>query len=709
MNKGIKIVLAAVAAVVALVLVAAAAITLLVDPNEYKDEIARLVQEKTGRELAFEGDIKLTLFPRIGLDVGPVALGNAPGFPDPEMVRADKAEVSLGLSPLLSGKLAVGKVVLDGLTVHLTKNDQGVANWEDLAGGAAASEETDDQEATAEGAADGDAGSAESAADAGGMSLDDLTIQGVEVTNASLVYEDMQTGAKTAIDALNLTLGKIHGTDSVPFSLGFGLKLDQSSLEVRPNLAGELQLDPVAGSLDLRDLKLSVFGLEVSGALQANYKRESHPFSGELQLAETSIRRLMGELGIELPEMADAQALESCSADMRFMGTDNSVVLERLRMELDGATFTAQGSVEDFAAPFISLVAAVDDIDADRYLPPRAASESAPAQAETAAEPTAGEEDSTAAGEPDLSALRGLTLDVSLEVGNLKVMNVKASDIEIGVTAEDGELSVSPLALNLYDGRYEGQCSLDASEDVATWTGKGSLRGVQSYNLLSDLLKKELLEGVVAVDYDLHGAGLTPDGIKKTVSGTASFSVTDGSVIGVDVAKMIRDAWNQIKGTSVTGEEPDDFDFDEVSGSASLTNGHIVNKDLAMISPLAEVSGAGWADLPKNTTDFEATVTVVGSLDGLEGVIVEAVKDIPLPVYARGKLDQPDIGLDVKAMTQVLMAGVVEVGLSGLADALLGGDDEGDSSDDADAENAEDSDDSGDAGDAVSNLIDGLL
>jgi len=691
MNKGIKILLAAVAAVVALALVAAAAAMLLVDPNAHKGEIARLVQEKTGRELAFEGDIKLAFFPHIGLNVGPVSLGNAPGFDAPEMVRAQKVEVSLGLSPLLSGKLAVGKVVLDGLSIHLARNAQGVANWEDLAGGGEKEGET------------ADLGSPEaSTSNENALSLDDLTIEGVEITNAELVYDDMLTGSEKSVKALNLTLGKIHGTDSIPFELGFELKLDQPKLETRPTIAGDIRLDPSAGTLALGNVKLSAFNLQASGDFQANYKGESPAFSGSLHLAETSIRRLMRDLGVEPPETADPQALESCSAEIRFKGTSASATLEECRIALDGATITAHGSVDDFTAPIISIAAAADDIDVDRYLPPASDPAAVPAQAEASPDPASGDEASPAEPEPDLSALRGLTLNASVEIGSLKAMNVKASDIEIGVVAEGGVLEVSPVALNLYDGRYEGECSLDASEDVAAWAGKGVLRGVRSSGLLSDLLKKDLLKGVVAVDYDLHGTGLTPGGIKRTVSGTASFSVSDGSVIGVDVAKMIRDAWNQIKGTSVTGEEPGDFDFDEVSGSATLANGHIVNKDLSMVSPLVEASGAGWADLSKNTADYAATVTVVGSLEGLEGVIVEAVRDIPLPVYVRGRLDRPDIGLDVKAMSQVLVAGVVEAGLSGIADALLG-EDEGSSSDDVDAEDAEGS------GDAATNLIDGLF
>ncbi|MEJ2622737.1 MAG: AsmA family protein, partial [Candidatus Thiodiazotropha sp.] len=64
-----------------------------------------------------------------------MALGNAPGFSPDEMVRINRAEASIRIMPLLSGEVAVGTVVLDGLTLNLAKNKKGVTNWDDLAKG----------------------------------------------------------------------------------------------------------------------------------------------------------------------------------------------------------------------------------------------------------------------------------------------------------------------------------------------------------------------------------------------------------------------------------------------------------------------------------------------------------------------------------------------------------------------------------------------
>ena len=57
------------------------AVTFLFDPNDYKDDIAALVSEQTGRPFSIEGELNLKAFPCCGVKLGPLTLGNPPGFP----------------------------------------------------------------------------------------------------------------------------------------------------------------------------------------------------------------------------------------------------------------------------------------------------------------------------------------------------------------------------------------------------------------------------------------------------------------------------------------------------------------------------------------------------------------------------------------------------------------------------------------------------
>jgi len=659
MNKTLKTVLLIVGALIALFVAACAILVATVDPNAYKAEISTAVKDATGRELVFEGDIGLHFFPWLGLNVGPVALGNAPGFAPAEMVRVNKAMASIRILPLLSGNVAIGEVVLDGFVLNLAVNKQGVSNWADLAG---------TKGEAAQAAPEAETG----ASGKSGGSLGQLSVAGVEITGAQVNYVDEQTGKKTSISDLNLIIGEVGQGMTTPFELTFALKSDEPKIDARPKLTGLAAFDKTKGNFDVTELALELYNLRMTGFLYAHDVNGNLNYSAELQLARMSPRDLLSQLGIAAPETADAKALTAAEAHLKVNGTADSASLESLTVKLDDTTITATGAVKNFAKPAITAEMNVDDLDADRYLPPakdKAAGEAAPAQAETASkEPAA---------EPDLAALKTLDLAARLTVGKLKAMNLRVADILVQARAKGGILTVDPFSASLYEGTLVGRSELDARAVPAPWKESAELKNVQAGPLLKDLTGKDHLLGTTVARYNLTGAGLTPDNIKKTLTGTASFAFTDGAINGVNVAKLIRDTWARLKGQPVSGAEPEKTDFAELLGSAVMDKGHITNEDLLMKSPLLRLTGKGWADLPQNSVDYLATVTVVGTLKGQDGASIEELTGLPLPVRVKGALDAPEIGLDPKALAEALFKGTFKQGTKdlekNLKESILGG------------------------------------
>ncbi|MBF0187554.1 MAG: AsmA family protein, partial [Magnetococcales bacterium] len=82
-----------------ILVVAAVVIPMVVDPNDYKSEIATLVKDQTGRSLEISGDIQLSLFPWVGLKLGAVELGNADGFGPNPMAIVEAADLRVKLLP----------------------------------------------------------------------------------------------------------------------------------------------------------------------------------------------------------------------------------------------------------------------------------------------------------------------------------------------------------------------------------------------------------------------------------------------------------------------------------------------------------------------------------------------------------------------------------------------------------------------------------
>src|ERR1019366_6834239 len=98
----------AVGGLVAFIVIALLAVWLLVKPNDYKPRIGAAVKGATGRGLVLKGDIKLSVFPWIALELGQASLGNPPGFSDQPFLSFSHAAVRVRLLPLLL-KNAAGK------------------------------------------------------------------------------------------------------------------------------------------------------------------------------------------------------------------------------------------------------------------------------------------------------------------------------------------------------------------------------------------------------------------------------------------------------------------------------------------------------------------------------------------------------------------------------------------------------------------------
>ena len=91
--------------VIALALLAVTALVLTFDPNNYKDTITEQVEAQTGREFTIAGDIGLSVFPWVGVEVEDVQLANAEGFSDRAFAKIAQLDVKVKVLPLLRKQL----------------------------------------------------------------------------------------------------------------------------------------------------------------------------------------------------------------------------------------------------------------------------------------------------------------------------------------------------------------------------------------------------------------------------------------------------------------------------------------------------------------------------------------------------------------------------------------------------------------------------
>ena len=130
MNKLVRFTLFAFSGFLLVLLIAILVLVMLIDPNDFKDEIAKTVHRKTGRSFTLDGDIHWRIFPSFGIKASGITLGNAPQFGPKPFAELGAAAIELRLSALLLGKISVGSVHLSNGDVWLQKDLEGQSNWE---------------------------------------------------------------------------------------------------------------------------------------------------------------------------------------------------------------------------------------------------------------------------------------------------------------------------------------------------------------------------------------------------------------------------------------------------------------------------------------------------------------------------------------------------------------------------------------------------
>src|SRR5262245_5116884 len=186
-----KKVLWIVGGLIGLLIVAAIAAPFFVDLNNYKAEIAQKAKEATGRDLAIDGDISLSILPTPGVTVSKLRFGNAPGGSVPDMATLEAATVKVALMPLFSGNVEVDEVVLEKPTFIFEKLKDGSGNWQIS------------PQAQAPEAGVTPSPSPAPPSSGGGMGV---VIKSASIEGGTLIYRDLAQGTEQKVETLNIDL-----------------------------------------------------------------------------------------------------------------------------------------------------------------------------------------------------------------------------------------------------------------------------------------------------------------------------------------------------------------------------------------------------------------------------------------------------------------------------------------------------------------------
>jgi AsmA protein len=649
MPRYLKLTLIGLGVLVVLAVAVAVIVAATFDPNDYKPLVIKLVQEKKQRTLAIPGKIGLTFFPKIGADLGKVSLSERGS--DATFASVESARVSVALLPLLRRQVVVDRVKIDGMRANLRKRKDGSTNFDDLAGGEEKADKREQQVLV-------------------------LAVDGVNLTNADIVYEDEKEGARYELAGATLSIGKIGDGVSDDFSFKGRVRSKSPAADADVSLKTKYTMNLAKKQVALKDASAEISGTlaemkDVAAGVSANADLQLSPLAASLSGVAVSFkaRQASGEMAAKLdvpalryagdevqaPKLSADVILPGASGAMRVAASGSaSAHLGRhtaaagLAGKVDQGNFTAKLAVEKFSPMTLGFDVSVDQLDVDRFTGGGAKAPSGPPA--NAKGSGVGVRDGAQEAKIDLSALKDLNAHGSLKIGRLKAAGLSASNVDMQLRAAGGRADVSPLAADLYQGKLSGSLSVAATAPARV-AAKQTLTGISVGPLLKDLMGKDRLEGRGNVTLDVTSQGDTVTALKKALNGTARADLRDGAIRGVNIAQALRSAKAALgRGGEGAGKSEEKTDFSELSASFRIANGVAHNDDLALKSPLLRLGGSGDVDLGRDRLDYTVKATVVSSLQGQGGPELEALKGVTVPVRLSGSFDNIGYKVDLGAV-----------------------------------------------------------
>ena len=645
------------------------ALPILIDPNDFKNEITASVKKHTGRTLTIEGDIQLSVFPWIGLQLGKTQLSNASGFGQQPMLQLENIKLGVKLLPLLRQELQTDETTLDGLQLYLQRNANGKTNWDDLVN-------------TSQPAALKNTPAKSKATTPAPLAA--FAIGGLQLKNASVTWDDKLTKQRWQITNLDLSSDAIQWGKTFPIKLSLSVEAKhlqaRSGLKLASNITlykdkriqldklklaqqiwhpqlpkapldltatlQQLQINSEKQTLTLEKLQLNNAGLTLQASANVNQLFDAPQYQASINIPEFDPRQLATEHNIGLPKDLPKTAFTKLQTQLTLKGNANSITINKISLQLDNSHLTGNASLPAFSPLKYRYQLALDTFDVDAYQP-------ASTKKPVAATPAAG---AAAATQLPMALLRSLDIQGQLSLGQLKASNLVIKNIKTQLKAHKGQLRLHPLRAQLYAGTYSGDLQLNAKGKHPVLSTNEHIKGIALGPLLKDLIGDDKLHGTTNLQAKLTTRGTDLMNMRQQLNGSISADMKDGYLKGVDIDYAERKLRAKIKRQPAPAKPTKpQTGFSKLVANFDLHQGIAKTKTLTAQLPHARMNGTGNIDLVQERLNMILNFKFSSKVQGQSGKAYDELNRVSLPVHLRGPFTKLDYDIDFDAALKSIL------------------------------------------------------
>lgn len=693
-----KLALKIIAGLFSLVIVAFIGFLMTFDVNQYKDDIVKVVQEKTQRTFSIDGELRLepSLIPTVAVEG--VKFGNADWGSKPDMLSVGLFEAQVALLPLLSKNIQVKRLILNDAHILLEKNKKGVANW---------------SIALADGKPEKKKEQAE--APTGTTELPGLDVNEVRINNATLTYIDAATGKTEKINLKELSLEAGGYSDplqvsldanynDIPVSLSgnggslqslvnneaYELNVSSKVGKVKADLNGKiadpkqfkgLELNLTLGMSSLQevavlikkelpdvgpiDIKVNVSdkgdGYELK-SLVASIDKLNINANGEISNA-AQLKGLKLNFDVKVDKLSDLKKLAGSElpaiGPFALLGTatdiDGGYKLSAFQLNLDKTDMNGEATLNlSGARPALTAATSSNLIDLTPFISDGEKKKAEKKSRVFSAEPL------------PFELLKKADVNASVSAKKIQHPDMPLENVELKLSLNNGNLDIKPFRFNAAGGAATANVSLDASSGK---TGKL----VTSINIKDfepstlPTLQGKLKGGKTDINIDVSGAGKSIADIMAGLNGTFVVQMGAGTLKSGkegEEKSLLLSTFNSVYGSGSK---------DETILQCGVINANIkdgiatLDKGVAFETRAMNLIGSGAINLKTEELDIGIDPEAREGMGLSMGQLAELVR-------IRGTLAEPKAGPSTKEALKsaaTIGAAVATGGISILAQGLF--------------------------------------
>ncbi len=642
------------------------------------------------------GTMRLQIFSGLGAGVDRILVRNPPGWESPALVSADRVSVKVAFWPLLSRRVVVTKIVLDGATVAIERDPADKWNIDDFL--SAGKRDSAPATATAAAAA--------------------LLVSRIEIARGRALFVDRRiTPGQTvtlSLDDLTGRITDIGPTSPARFDLmarfltdaGRNLTL-QGSLGPPP-AGGPVGTTALHAAFEARNLTLKRLAPYVA-AFQAT-DPGTLSMKGTADGALLGAIALAGNLSLVPPGPSSPMPASNGTIALTLDWPKGTLVIARSLFDVARLPLSLEGRVDDLhGQPRVDLrVATPGDVAIDSVTGLPGLAGTLPAgvklggrvRLEAEIQGPSSQLDTRASvdaisfavkmnGEPMLAApsaratlgSRGkapLSGKITMPSGKLK--NVPFENLVADWSWDKGALMLAPSAA-IYGGTLAARVESDFAHAGSESRLALDLRGVQAQPLVeSATTARNVFAGTLNGKFSLSSKGLSWDAITRTGRGEGHLAVVDADLRTVQLMPEIARSLSTVGkvGGFQVPASLESTRFSRLETSLRLADGRLATPDLSLSGRDIAATADGSLGLDK-TLAYQGHVilgpAVVKSLGNAGKYVADPEGRLTIPFRASGPISGPKVTIDESIVVDLgrrLLARQTQQKIGGTAGKVLG-------------------------------------